>query len=161
MCFVTLLPQDPTEGVRAAERAAWPARTPFWRLMGVWRPHCPSRWGWSSSWGKTATTTQGPVGGPNAHPGGTQQAAGVSAPPPPTAIAPGDTTLRPICRTVLSQATGYGWEETVIDFHRLVHFQSSHLFRAVVDCFPTTAKGDDRNWPKQAIYRKNSCSTGA
>lgn len=95
-----LTTQDPTEGVRAAEGAAWPARDPCWELLGVWGLLRPPRRGRSPRRGQAATTTQRPPGGPDAHPGGTQQTAGVSAPPPPTATAPGDITL--ICWTVLS-----------------------------------------------------------
>lgn len=87
---LTLLSQEPAEGVRAAKGAARPARGPRRKPLGIGGIFRPSRRGRSSRRGQAATTTQGPAGGPHAHPGGTQQTAGVSAAPPPTATAPGD-----------------------------------------------------------------------
>lgn len=125
--FLILIFQDPAEGVWTVKGTARPTRGPCWKPLGVRGPLHPPGRGRSSSRGKAAATTQGPLGGPHAHLGGTQQTAGVSAPPPPTATAPGDITLTLICWTVLSrEATGYGWEEAQIDIHRLICCQNSH-----------------------------------
>lgn len=88
-----LISQDSAEGVWPVEGAAWPARGPHRRSVGRW----PPRWGRSVSRGQAAAPAQGPAGGTHAHPGGTQQTAGVSAPSPPTATAPGDVAPPATC----------------------------------------------------------------
>lgn len=86
-----LLSQDASEGIWTATRPARPARCPHGRPVGVRNFLQPSWWGRSVSWGQAVAATQRPSGGPHAHTRGTQQTAGVSAPSPPTAIAPGNT----------------------------------------------------------------------
>ena len=95
--FSPMFSQDPAEGVRAAKGAAWPARGPCWRPLGVGGFFRAPRWSRSLSRGQAASAAQGPARGPHAHLRGTQQTAGVSAPPPPTTTAPGDTSPTPIC----------------------------------------------------------------